>query len=658
MKNLLLFSTLLIATPSAYSQLTVKPTSAGADSFVYVNNEVLFVKQAVNLTKNPTTGQEASIYLRNDGQLIQDGTTSTNYGNGYLSVQQNTPDTNAWAYYYWCSPVGNPDADQPMTFGNNKNFGILSIYEDQNATPGIGINARQANSVSSKEGFTLPQLTISRRWIYTHPVPGTEAEGNYIRINNTNGAKAGFGFTMKGVNTGGIGSPAPPPNTNQIYEFRGRPNSGDFAIPVQGPVGTFPNVTARMTLSGNPYPSAMDMNKFFNDSDNSALGAIYYYDEDRTKMTHNYSGKPFGYGTWIANGVDPYTGGVPDPIGYPGIYTAAPFFIWNAAGGSTGTGNYGTSVNNKRFAPIGQGFMLVGNTSSSTDVNIKNSYRIFVPEGPSNYSVFQRPGTDVNDEINEGENAGPSLSTSTTWAIPDRRPPLLRIYAIFDEAMTRDLVLSFSDEATDGYDRGRDGLSPGGMATDAYFPVGNDNNRLPYVINSVKYEETKHIPIAFKIKNPTQIRLKVVEEINKPYEKVYLFDRQENTFKELNNATASGLTFNLPAGNFDNRFFIIFRKPNLRPESELEQMEVVKANVDLFQNNPAQKLEVKNPEGYTIKSALVYDMNGKLVIQENNLGTKNNYSFYTGNLSDGVYLVRLTTDQDVLIENKVIVHNK
>jgi hypothetical protein len=181
---------------------------------------------------------------------------------------------------------------------------------------------------------------------------------------------------------------------------------------------------------------------------------------------------------------------------------------------------------------------------------------------------------------------------------------------------------------------------------------------MPYVINSVNYEENKQIPIAFKVKNPTQIRLKVVEEINKPYDKVYLFDTQENTIRELNNSTASGLTFNLPAGNFDNRFFIIFRKPNLRPDSEVEQMEVVKANVDLFQNNPAQKLEVKNPEGYTIKSAVVYDMNGKVVLQENNLGSKNNYSFYTGNLSDGVYLVKLTTDTDVLIENKVIVHNR
>jgi hypothetical protein len=81
-------------------------------------------------------------------------------------------------------------------------------------------------------------------------------------------------------------------------------------------------------------------------------------------------------------------------------------------------------------------------------------------------------------------------------------------------------------------------------------------------------------------------------------------------------------------------------------------------NVTFFQNNPLQQLEISNPEGYVIKSALVYDMNGKLVIQEKNLGDQSKYSFYTGNLSDGVYLVKLMTADDIAIDYKAIVHNK
>ena len=51
-------------------------------------------------------------------------------------------------------------------------------------------------------------------------------------------------------------------------------------------------------------------------------------------------------------------------------------------------------------------------------------------------------------------------------------------------------------------------------------------------------------------------------------------------------------------------------------------------------------------------------MNGKLVIQEKNLGDQSKYSFYTGNLSDGVYLVKLMTEDDIAIDYKAIVHNK
>ena len=93
MKNLLLFSTLLITTAGAFAQLSVKPNGT-TDSYVYVKDQVLYVANEINLTRNtngPST-TEASIYLRDNGQLIQGGTTSTNSGNGQLSVQQNTPE--------------------------------------------------------------------------------------------------------------------------------------------------------------------------------------------------------------------------------------------------------------------------------------------------------------------------------------------------------------------------------------------------------------------------------------------------------------------------------------------------------------------------------------------------------------------------------------
>lgn len=647
MKNLLLFSTLLLTTAGVFAQLTVKPTSGGADSYIYVNDEVVFVTQEINLTRNGTANdQEASIYLRNNGQLIQGGTTSTNSGDGQLSVQQNTLETNAWAYYYWCSPIGNSFTPANIaTPPGNRNFGVKHLYEPLPVTSVTA--ARQAATIGGRDGTTNP-MTISTRWLYTHMTPGTEAEGNYQRMNGNNAAPAGYGFTMKGV---GLSAPG----GDVTYEFRGRPNSGTFSIPVAAPVLG----VGQMTLAGNPYPSALDLNQLFYDSGNEELGELWYYDEDRTVASHYYSQKPFGYGVWIPGGQDldgNLTDNSPD-----GIYTSAPFYIYNAGGGHGGSVGSGTTTNGKRYAPIGQGIMFVGGTFGGLSdgfVNIRNNQRIFIKEGTVG-SIFQRPEGNTDDHTETTEKNKSLSSTYPTTAIPDYRTPSIRIWSIFDEAVTRDMVIAFYDQATNGYDRGLDGLSAQDLQTDAYFPIGDDNNRKPYVINGIKYDISQKVPIAFKIKNQTKVDIKAVEEIKKPYDNAYLFDRLENTYQQISGGQSA--TLNLPAGKYDNRFFVVFRNPNLKrdvPENELNAKNIVLENVTFFQNNPIQQLEVSNPNGYTIKSAAVYDMNGKLVISESNLGDNNKYSFYTGNLSDGVYLVKLITADNVSIDYKAIVHNK
>ncbi len=636
MKNLLLFSTLLLTTASVFAQLTVKPTSGGADSYIYVNDEVVFVTQEINLTRNGTANdQEASIYLRNNGQLIQSGTTSNNSGSGQLSVQQNTPETNAWAYYYWASPVGYSGTVASPQPPGNPWAGVINLYEP---LPSASVTAaQQAGTVTTRDGLTNP-MRISTRWLYTHKFPGTEAEGNYQRINSGTAVPPGYGFTMKGV---GLTAPG----GDVTYEFRGRPNSGTFTIPVEDQL---------MTLAGNPYPSAMDLNELFYDTGNEELGEFWYYDEDRTVASHYYSQKPFGYGVYTVGTEDTDNDPTNGPGGNEGVYAAAPFYYYNSGGGNGPQVGAGGNDQNKRFAPIGQGIMFVGDANGP--VSIKNEYRVFFREDTAG-SVFQRPEGDSGSQLNIPNDTG--LSTAAETARENYRTPIMRIWSIFDEAVTRDMVIAFYDQATDGYDRGLDGLSAQDLKTDAYFPIGDDNNRKPYVINGIKFDQNKQVPISFKIQNQSKLDIKVVEEVKKPYNNAYIFDRVENTYQQITGGMSA--TLNLPPGTYDNRFFVVFRSPNVKrdiPQTELNEKLIVMENVTFFQNNPLQQLEISNPEGYVIKSALVYDMNGKLVIQEKNLGDQTKYSFYTGNLSDGVYLVKLMTADDIAIDYKAIVHNK
>src|SRR5690554_4574504 len=671
MKNILLGTALLLTANGAMAQLTVKPN--GTDpSYMYIKDQVVYVESDINLTVNPGTDYEASIYLRDGGQLIQgDHATSTNSGDGYLSVQQKTEPTNAYAYYHWASPVGNSQ-DLGGTPGDI-NFGVGSIYQPLGGPDGLnledGIRAQQAQTTPLRNGYRDPEngntLTKSTRWLYTRLYPLTKEDDAYQRINSNNAVTAGYGFTMKGVHKGPqptVNRGEPESDHEEIYEYRGRPNSGTFEIPVQGPdsPGNNPNVRQRMTLSGNPYPSALDLNWVFHEPGNEELAAFYYYDADRTVMSHFYSDKPYGFATWIPDA--PYDPSYPgDPSYKPGSYTEATFYIWNKFGYGSGGDPSNSNKTATRIAPIGQGIMFAGTNSPQTTVKIKNSHRRFIKEGPN--SVFHRPApgegglSTVHGEGSDAPESQSAISLSTDISLYNLVSKL-RLYVVFDDALTRDLLLTFSNEATDGFDRGYDAPSPFGMGSDAFYPISINGELRPFVINGTNYSHDKRIPLAFSLDRQRKINVMVAEEIRKPYREVFLYDSFEHRYWVLTQEELRGISFNLPAGDYFDRFYIVFDRETFGGRFNPEDVSTVKAQVDVFQNNPNQQLEIKNPYNYDIKSMNVFDMTGKLVIAEKNLGERGYYSFPTGNLSDGVYIVKMTTTSDMQIDYKVVVMNR
>jgi len=608
MKNLL-FTLLFLTTTVSFSQLYVTPnTTTSTDSYIYVSDEILFVEQDVNLVLNTNNAAtQASIYLRNDGQLIQGASASNNNGTGMLSVYQNTPNDDSWDYTLWASPVGNPAGA-----AGNTNFGVYRIYDVNNVT-----QSTQTLTTTAYNGIVSP-MTISTRWLYTHTTPGTEAESNYTAMGTGNNAPAGFGFTMKGLGT---------TNHNQVYDFRGRPNNGTFTIPVGN---------NQMTLTGNPYPSALDLAAVF--ADNPALNAIWYWDEDRTINSHTYQNNRGGYGTWVPAGC------LPANTTCSGSYTQATFVRWDSAGNSYPAGGATGASYARRYAPIGQGFMAVGNTAGN--ITIQNSQRRFIRESDPN-SEFRNTdpavsgGAVVTDDTDNQENEIPQI----------------RLVTVFGESHSREMLLLFSDDTTDGYDQGWDGLHPMDATSESYFPIGNDNNRLPYVIEGVPFTVEKQIPIAFKLDRQFKFMVESIETINFDYH-AYIWDRQEDTYQEITDGEEA--VFNLPAGNYDNRFFIVFRDQRqvLNDSDGTIAINRTRESVDFFQNNPAKQLEVTNPEGYDIKAAQFFDMSGKLVYNNNKVGDRKKFTLPTGNLSDGVYLVKLTTTDNVTIDYKMIIHNK
>jgi hypothetical protein len=330
------------------------------------------------------------------------------------------------------------------------------------------------------------------------------------------------------------------------------------------------------------------------------------------------------------------------------MYTPATYINYNNDG-SSGTSD-GVIQNaqhyERRFAPVGQGFMLYG--SATGPVTYKNSHRVYMPES-SGMSGFRT--NDGDTVFNDG-----AIDIISTLP-PDNRISHLRLNTYFNETHMRQMVLAFSNESTDGFDRGFDALSPMDSTSEAYFPIAiNDEEKLPYVIQTVPFDVYKQIPYTIELDLLTRVAITTVEEI-KFAGSAYLYDNVEDTYQEITGDRAAELY--LPAGTYEDRFFISFVNRHRTQQVAIENAKnQVLEDVDFFQNNPAQQLEVANPEGYDIASANIFGMSGKLVYSASNLGNNNRLTFPTGNLSDGIYLVMLTTTDNIAVNYKITVSNK
>ncbi len=376
-----------------------------------------------------------------------------------------------------------------------------------------------------------------------------------------------------------------------------------------------------------------------------------------SRLSHLYTQNKGGYGAWVPMSSDP--NGIPGQPGFvAGMYTAPTFVAHDQAGNpqpplpGDDTGSYFE----RRMAPIGQGFIITGQATSGLDASnnqliIKNSHRRYFQEGLANNSQFRGPSGVI----------GVDIGTDGTDPAPTYENPLkyMRIYTSFGDTHFRDMVLAFDGKyGTDGFDRGYDARHPvDASSADAFFPVTVGDVQEMFVIQTVDYDGEKHVPIRFNVATQTNLEVEVVEENNLPFEEAYLFDSENNTYQQITGGSKASVT--LATGDYATRFFIVFKSQRQAVEESAgtRAQEEAVASMDFFQNNRVGQLEVGNPEGYDIASANIFDMGGRLVVSKVNLGSSRSFTFPTSNLSDGVYLVKLLTNENFAIDHKITVYN-
>lgn len=659
MKNLLSFLLFTITTSVCIAQLYVKPIDADssgdvslndAPAFVYANNAIVYVEGPIGLTLNPTNttsnvdGEfEGSFYLRGTSQLFQGGTAAANTGDGLLSVYQ-TSHSDAWDYNFWASPVG-----QPSGAPGNRQYGALRFYDIEGGSLTrstqtlitAALNGWSGTGTSTADP-TL-DMTISRRWLHTFdPVNG------WVRINSNEIVPVGQGFTMKGLNNSGTHTEQYVDPNAQIYDFRGRPNSGTIPVTI---------TEEASILTGNPYPSALDLARVFELNTPDLIDHIQFWDEDRSVNSHLFVDNKGGYAQWIPMGADSNNN-------LPGMYTPAPFLSYTSAGveipNSNPTGYDGENLS-RRYAPIGQGFMILGRdfdpgdpTVNTDIIEFTNAMRVYNPIGV-NGSIFRNNGTNgasslAPTPVPQNDPSGVLVSATVENEIPH-----LILNAYIPGSHRRIMALAFSNKASDDFDYGYDATHPMDATTEVYMPLPNSKKT---VIQTTNFDPQKAIPIGIEADIPGTILFSAIEENNMPVESAWLYDASLNTYQMITDGKFANINIE-QAGTIEFRYFIVFQNKEIVENSIAEKsgLNLAKATVDVFQNNRMGIMEILNPEKFDIAKAQVFDMSGKLVHSENSIGAETRYNFPTASFANGVYIVKLTTKENLILDYKVTVYN-
>lgn len=649
MKKLTLTLAILLGTTSLLiaQDLYVSPTS-----YMFVQDEVVFVNDDIRLE-----AADSNIYLRDGAQLIQN-TDTKNSDLGELSVYQRQTSsggvsTGVYEYNYWNSPVG---VSVNGITQANVNFDITNIHKPTN--PALNSDVTTATYGTTSD-YQSNANEIAKFWLWQMQSGGGYAQ--WAHVSDTGNVASGYGFTMKGS-----------PTANNTIDFRGRPNTGNMNIDCTF-TGTDMDTNSGLdnqveTLTGNPYPSTMDLKRFLMHPTNKVIldGSIYFWEQVATG-THNLNSYDGGYAIYAPGSVVPdadYNNPSHPNWAVDGTYAIAAFTNYNSSGGNIGVSGSGSSVNYtanhaRRYAAIGQGFMVRsvdnGGAAGGGTAIIENSMRLYVKDiTGGNTDIFakstQSSNNDIMNETVAMSHNGIDYQTIINNPIVT---PEIRIHTKINDKYYRENVLAFRENTDLSYNKFCDGNNPLVLGSDTYFIA--DNHKL--VIKSITYDINARLPFGLNANNETNSYSVTVNALNNISDniEVFVYDNVEDTYTDIKNGA---FEISLPQGEYDNRFEIVFNDTSKEiTQEQIETEEIITSSFEVFQNNTNSQLTIKNPKSHIIKSFTMFDVSGKLIYNKHNLGNNTEYTFPTNTLSSGTYITKVVTDQYFEISKKVVIHN-
>ncbi|MCC9072596.1 GEVED domain-containing protein [Flavobacterium sp. F-65] len=446
---------------------------------------------------NVNTAINTSLTFENNASLVQ--TANVNVVNtGDITYKRISSPMKAMDYTYWSSPV------------LGQKFNVLSPNSDPARIYYYNTNNWKA------EGASNPMI-VGKGYIIRVPKAGTWP-----------GEIVSYPYA-------------------QPVAFKGVPNNGN----IQGETITAGNYY----LVGNPYPSAINADKFRSDVTNNAItkGTLYFW-------THN---------TAIRN------------TGSAKVYASDDYASYNGTGGTEtkAADSPGNKTEPSGKIAAGQSFMVESRGAGTIVFN--NGMRVV---GENNQFFRPRKASKVS-----------TIEKNRVW-----------LNLINDKGAFKQILVGYIEGATNGEDNNFDGAAFNANSFVDFYSINDEKN---YSIQgrALPFTDTDIVPLGYS----STIAGDFTIEINKAdgsllNQVVYLEDK---TLGAIHNLTQNGYKFTTAIGTFDNRFALRYTNKTLGT-GDFEKVEneilVSVANEEITINAISQAID----------KVFIYDISGKLIYKK------------------------------------------
>jgi hypothetical protein len=525
-----------IITLANYSNLTVSGTTGiktlasttdttVGNNLTVKNGATLKIEsgKTITVTNNVVVDPSATMSLENSSNLIQINNNATN--SGKITYKRNTSLIRETDYTYWSTPV----ADQTL----------------------LGVSP----------------LTKKDKFLSFNP-----AINNWVKEDTSLKMILGKGYIIRGI-----------PTTSPIIHtasFYGTPNNGIINVPIIW--NGSPN-NGSSNLIGNPYPSAIDADKFLFINRDIIEGTIYFWTHNTDLQLRE---------AIIASGATPGTGAL--------AYSSDDYATYNLTGGTAGSGK--SAINDSNYSSIGADLAKIPNGKIAAG---QAFFTTSLKTNPMSHVVFNNIMRLDNDS--KALNNAQFFKTKTTTFEKHR----IWLNLTNDQGAFKQTLIGYITDATNEYDPGFDGESLNGNKFIDFYSLNNEKN-LAIQGRALPFDEMDEVPLGFRttINGTFSINLDQADGIL-TNQAVFIEDKLNNNTFDLRSGT---FTFNTTAGTFNDRFVLRYTNKALANK----RLGIVKNQVLVSHKNKQIKV---NSKVEPIDKVMVYDLRGRLVFKKDKLNT-------------------------------------